>query len=64
MTKRKPPEKGTYLYAYITAEKRRELGELAKKLPLKRATLSGTIRYLIDWAIANWGGDDEEKRAG
>lgn len=55
MTKRKPPEKGTYLYAYLTPEKRHELEQLAKTLPIKRPTLSGTIRYLIDWAIANWG---------
>lgn len=62
MTKRKPTKSGTYLHAYITPERRAELGELARRLPLKRPTISATVRYLIEWAIANWGNDAPERK--
>lgn len=63
MTKRKPAKRGTYLHAYITAERRAELDALIPALPLKRPTISAALRFLIEFAITHWG-NDEKKRPG
>lgn len=60
MTKRKP-EKGTYLHAYITPAVRAQLNALIPALPLKRPTISAALRFLIEYAITQWG-NDEKKR--
>jgi hypothetical protein len=54
MTKRKKPEPGTYLYTYITPEKKEQLRRLAAVLPTKNRTISAAVRYLIDWAMEQW----------
>lgn len=63
MTKRKPPEKGTYLHAYITPAVRAQLDAIIPALPMKRKTVSAALRFLIEYAIIHWG-NDEKKRPG
>jgi hypothetical protein len=61
MTKRKKPEPGTYMHIYITPTKKAQLTQLAEHFPTKQRTLSAAVRYLIDWALEQYGNEKKNK---